>query len=190
MHEYLFSNKGTKGENKMPNHVKNVLKFKNLKQDDIDFILNTIAIESEDTPRSYWIDFDKIIPQPATEDECPEIFKVNKDSHISPDEERPWFDWYRWRLHYWDTKWGAYDCYSLIGKTYVTFVFNTAWSTSVPIMERLTLLGYTFELKFADEDYGNNCGRITYSREQGFEIFDESSFKNPGRWAENLWSTY
>lgn len=174
----------------MPNHVKNVLKFKNLKPDDVDFIVNTIAIESEDEPSTYWIDFDKIIPQPKTIEECPEPFRVNKDSHISPDPDRPWFDWYRWRLHHWDTKWGAYDCYSKVGKSYITFVFSTAWSTSIPIIEQLTLMGYEFELRFADEDWGHNCGKISYSCEQGLRAADESSFKDPERWARNLWDKY
>jgi len=87
----------------MPNHVKNVLKFKNLKPDDVDFIVNTIAIEMErpDTvDKQYAIDFDKIIPQPRFESECPEDCLVNSESHISPDPDRPWFDWYRWRLKY------------------------------------------------------------------------------------------
>lgn len=174
----------------MPNHVKNVLKFKKLKPDDIDFILNTITIKSEDEPTSYWIDFNKIIPEPREESECPDEFKVNKDSHIALDEARPWFDWYKWRIHYWDTKWGAYDCYSIIGKSYVTLVFNTAWSMAYPIIEKLQLLEYEFELKYADEDYGSNCGRLTYSSEQGLTHYDESSFKNPSQWAMNLWSRY
>lgn len=174
----------------MPNHIKNVLKFKKLKPDDIENIVHLIAIESEDEPKTYWIDFNKIIPEPKFESECPDAFKVNKDSHISPNPEKPWFDWYRWRLHYWDTKWGAYDCYSIMGKSTITFVFNTAWSTSIPIIERLALMGYPFELRFADEDYGSNCGKISYSREQGFQHQDESAFKDPSRWAMDLWRKY
>lgn len=179
----------------MPNHVRNVLKFKKLKSDDIDFILNTIATDSEGDaegvyPAGKIIDFDRIIPEPKEESECPDEFKVNKDSHISPDAERPWFDWYRWRIHYWDTKWGAYDCYTIIGKSYIIFVFSTAWSMAYPVMEKLQLLGYEFELKYADEDYGANCGRLTYSSEQGLNRYDESSFKKPSQWARDLWNRY
>lgn len=174
----------------MPNHVKNVLKFKNLKPDDINELLNIIAIESEDVPINYWIDFNKIIPEPKFESECPEDCKVNKDSHVTVNPDKPWFDWYRWRNKYWGTKWGAYDCYSIIGKSYVTFVFSTAWSMAYPVIQRLALLGYEFELRYADEDWGSNCGRLTYSREQGFTHFDEDSFKDPERWARNLWDKY
>lgn len=174
----------------MPNHVKNVLKFKKLKPDDIENIVHLIAIESEDDPKSYWIDFNKIIPEPKYESECPDEFKVNKESHIAVNPEKPWFDWYKWRIHYWDTKWGAYDCYSIMGKSYVTFVFSTAWSIAYPVIERLHLLGYDFELRYADEDYGSNCGIITYESEQGFEHQDESSFRDPRRFAINLWEKY
>ena len=174
----------------MPNHVKNVLKFKNLKPDDITEIVNIIAIKSEDEPPTYWLDFNKIIPEPRFESECPDEFKVNKDSHVEVYKDRPWFDWYKWRNFYWDTKWGAYDCYSKIGKSYVIFVFNTAWSIAYPVMERLKLLGYEFELRYADEDIGSNCGILKYSREQGFTHYDESSFKNPEDFARRLWDKY
>ena len=176
----------------MPNHVKNVLKFKKLKPDDVSFLVNTIAspMERPEDYSNYAIDFNKIIPEPQFESECPDEFKVNEESSCEILKDRPWFDWYRWRIHYWDTKWGAYDCYSVMGKSYVIFVFSTAWSIAYPVIERLKLLGYEFELQYADEDYGSNCGRITYSSEQGFNHYAESSFKNPRQWARNLWDRY
>jgi hypothetical protein len=177
----------------MPNHVKNVLKFKHLTPDDVDFIVNTIATEMErpDTvDKQYAIDFNKIIPEPRFEEECPPDCIVNSESHISPDPEKPWFDWYRWRLKYWDTKWKAYDCYSKIGKSYVTFVFSTAWSMAYPIIEQLRLMGYEFELRYADEDYGSNCGIVTWSHEQGFNHYPAEELINPDRFARNLWNSY
>lgn len=175
----------------MPNHVRHVLKFKKLKPDDVEFILNTIStVIAVDGTATRMIDFDKIIPEPKIKSDCPKEFIVNKDSAIVPDAARPWFDWYKWRLHHWDTKWGAYDGYTLTGKSYVIFVFSTAWSMAYPIMKKLTMLGYEFELKYADEDYGHNCGRLTYSREQGLTHYDEDSFKKPSQWAHSLWDNY
>lgn len=175
----------------MPNHVKNVLKFKHLTPDDVHFLLETIATESEDdVPITYRLDFNKIIPEPQHEDECQDEFKVNKDSHIVAYEDRPWFDWYKWHMFYWDTKWNAYDCYSIVGKSCVTFVFSTAWSIAYPVMEKLSVLGYEYELRYADEDYGSNCGILTWSSEQGFNHFDESKLKDPSRWAKDLWDKY
>ena len=180
----------------MPNHVKTVLKFRKLKQEDIDFILNMIATPSlhtaEGEPVEYAIDFNKIIPEPKTKEECPKEYLVTKDSHIMEREEKPWFDWYRWHLAYWGTKWGAYDCYTKIGKTWIMFVFSTAWSVAEPIISKLRLLGYELEVRYADENLGSNCGKITWSSEQGWESYDESSYmmKNPERYARDLWNKY
>ena len=156
----------------MPNHVRNVLKFKHLKPKDIEFIITTIA-EKQDRPvgdffdaktfHDYIIDFNKIIPEPKTKKECPEDCLVNKDSHIMEEEDRPWFDWYTWHNKYWGTKWNAYDGYTKVGKSYVIFVFSTAWSSPFLVIEQLRLLGYPFELRYADEDIGNNCGILDYS---------------------------
>ena len=173
----------------MPNHVKNVLKFKNLKPEDIDLIVNTIAVKAEDDS-GYWIDFDKIIPEPKTKSECPEDCLVNKDSHVMEYKDRPWFDWYTWHNKYWDTKWSAYDCYSQKGLSYIMFVFSTAWSMPYKVIKRLHLLVYDFELRYADEDYGSNCGKLFYNKEEGFTHYDESDLANPEQFAERLWRNY
>lgn len=73
----------------MPNHVKTVIKFRNLKKkEDFDFIINAIARpltekDSMFTPdhEDWAIDFNKIIPEPETIDECPAI-------HIRPSERK------------------------------------------------------------------------------------------------------
>jgi len=173
----------------MPNHVKNVLTFRNLKSEDKRFILDTIASAKEEG--GHRIDFDKIIPEPRTKEECPEDCIVNKDSHVSPIEEKPWFDWYAWRNKYWGTKWGAYDCYTTTTDTTVIFIFETAWSLAYPVITKLPLLGYKFDIRWADEDWGSNCGKITFSREQGWqEAWEEAAYKNPRQFAERLWNKY
>ena len=180
----------------MPNHVRNVLKFSKLKSKDIELLLNTIATQIERPKGSlevfndYAIDFDKIIPEPKDESDCPDDCKVNKDSHVEEDKDRPWFDWYAWRNTYWGTKWGAYDCYSKAGKSCITFVFSTAWSAPFPIYERLQLLGYNFEVRYADEDIGSNCGIITYNKTDGTIHYNEYEMAHPEQFARRLWNTY
>lgn len=179
----------------MPNHVKNVLKFKNLKEDDMDIITNLITTKDGDRghdPDMYYIDFDKIIPEPKEESECPDQFKVNKDSHIALDAERPWFDWYRWHMHHWDTKWNAYDAYTIVNKSSITFVFSTAWTMALPVIQRLKILGYDFELRWADEDWGHNCGKITYkaSEQDWQEAKEDGAYKDPTAFAQRLWKDY
>lgn len=101
----------------------------------------------------YIIDFNKIIPEPRFESECPDEYKVNKDARIELREDKPWFDWYKWHVDQWGTKWDAYDGYTKIGKSYVTFVFSTAWSVAYPVIQKLDVMGYDIEVRYADEDY-------------------------------------
>lgn len=181
----------------MPNHVKNVLKFINLKSEDISFIMNTIATkyggECGD-PAGHIIDFDKIIPEPRTEEDCPEECKVNKDSHIMSDETRPWFDWYEFHTKYWGTKWNAYDGYVIIKPSSITFVFSTAWSSPAAILPKLKLLGYNMEYRWADEDIGSNCGKAIYNPERtGFTdwvVAHSTELANPRRFASDLWRKF
>jgi len=169
----------------MPNHVRNIVKFKNLKPGDADFLVNTLATWVE-RDAEYCMDFDKIIPEPKVEDDCPDDCKVNKDSHVELDADRPWFDWYTWRNKYWNTKWGAYDGYTKIGKSCVTFVFSTAWSPAIPIFRKLPLLGYDIEIRYADEDYGSNCGKLEYNKSE--QVWKESPLPNPVDFALRVWN--
>lgn len=179
----------------MPNHVRTIVKINKLKKDDIDIVLNLVATcsHSPEKPEGeYFIDFNKIIPEPTTIEECPEDCRVKseKEAHISEDEARPWFNWYKWHCTYWGTKWGAYDCYTIIGKSFIQFVFSTAWNVAQPIIERLSLLGFPLEVKYADEDWGSNCGVVTWSHEQGWEIQFAKDMCNPERFARELWNKY
>lgn len=181
----------------MPNHVKNVLKFKHLKPDDVNLLVNMIAekrvLPVEVGVETYIIDFDKIIPEPKTKEECPKecVIKSAREAHISEDKDRPWFDWYTWHNKYWGTKWNAYDAHTIIGKSYVTFIFNTAWAAPYPVIEKLFLLGYDFDYRYADEDIGNNCGYTYYQAEYNDTQYGtEEDLDDPEKFARNLWRRY
>lgn len=103
------------------------------------------------------------------------------------EKDRPWFDWYAWRNKYWNTKWGAYDGYTHTGKTYIIMYFQTAWSFAGPVAMKLAELGY--DLQWADEDWGANCGRLEYNaktKEWTRWSLDELK-PNPAAWAKRLW---
>jgi hypothetical protein len=177
------------------NHIKNVIKIKNLHPDDIDFILNRIATDYYDTmarENRLIIEFDKIIPEPKSESECPEDCKVNKDSHISILEDRPWFDWYRWHLKYWGTKWNAYDGYVERGKTWIRFVFSTAWTAPEPIYQKLAeILHKDMDIKYADEDLGSNCGKLYYYKDtDSWDIYTEHDLPDSYKFASRLWDRF
>ena len=177
----------------MPNHVRNVVKISKIKPEEIDMVLDMIATTLDDPTfpdKQYMIDFDKIIPEPKDESECPDEYKVNKESRVELLKDKPWFDWYKWHIDHWGTKWGAYDCYTKIGKTWIMLVFSTAWTAPMPIIYKLSVLGYNIEVRYADEDYGVNCGKMTYTSEQGWQHFGSLELINPEQFARNLWNKY
>lgn len=173
----------------MPNHVRCVLKFTGLEPEDIRLLLNSIATPNGDT---FIINFDKIIPEPREESECPEFAKRTATSYVQEDTDRPWFDWYKWHNKYWNTKWNAYDGYVRTGKSWIMFVFSTAWAMPEPVIEQLKLFGFYFILRYADEDWGSNCGIYSFAPEDDDYTthIREDELKNPRAFARNLWNKY
>lgn len=178
----------------MPNHVKNVLK---IKTHDVEDLMNRItspndAMKDPWFPIDYIIDFDKIIPEPRKPEDCspdciiPEAKRKRPGIEITDD--RDWFDWYRWRLENWGTKWGAYDCYCIIKKSYVAFVFSTAWNIPDKIYKKLADMGYEMEIRYADEDLGSNCGMLYYNNET--KEWTQEDPVDTRRWARRLWAKY
>ena len=179
----------------MPNWVKNVVKFKKVSPEDVDTILfmigRELTAEADDcyTPERvlYTIDFNKIIPEPTDPSECPEKYLRTEDDHVGADPDKPWFNWYTWHCTYWGTKWSAMHGYSITTSDELTLIFDTAWSAPMPIVNKLTLLGHDFDFKVADEDYGSNCGSLTYRVKTGWK---EKELKNPASFAKRLWGEY
>jgi hypothetical protein len=67
-------------------------------------------------------------------------------------------DWYGWQTDNWGTKWNGYDQYS---NDDAVIEFNTAWSTPYSLLVNLSKKypQVTFEVEYADEDFGYNVGR-------------------------------
>lgn len=108
-----------------------------------------------------YLDFNKIIPEPENEDECPEEFLLKEEDRkgIRPITKKPWFDWYNWRLFYWGTKWGAkYSTVGTIRKNmrpetkeklpyHMEIIYDTAWSPAAGIIGELTYMIYKKEVE-------------------------------------------
>ena len=67
-------------------------------------------------------------------------------------------DWYGWQTANWGTKWNAYDQYS---NDDAVIEFDTAWSTPYSLLVNLSKMfpQITFEVEYADEDFGYNVGK-------------------------------
>lgn len=145
----------------MPNHITNII-YVSGNEKTINKCLNFVKSDPEFVPKDEQreFDFDRIIPMPA------HIYRGN----LGMEEEEKYGKencWYDWSIKNWGTKWNCYDV-SVGGNT---IQFDTAWSTPIPIFEALSkkFKSLKFEVHYADEDMGNNCGTITL---KGGKIID------------------
>lgn len=73
------------------------------------------------------------------------------------------FYWHSWRLKNWGCKWNAYDQDTTLNET-GKFTFQTAWA--IPDAWLITLSkrwqDAMFELRYADENMGYNCGTMQF----------------------------
>lgn len=70
--------------------------------------------------------------------------------------------WYGWCREYWGTKWNSCDSKELEDGS--GWRYETAWSCSEPVVRTMSVIfpEVEFTLRYADEDYGSNCGLICY----------------------------
>ena len=149
----------------MPNHISNIVRLKAFNEDDWKreneaFEQLQALMKTDDSP----FDFNVLIPYP-------EHFKVLDDRVTALEKEvglaaamsvKDGYNsgGYEWCIANWGTKWNAYD----IGFGYDEIYFCTAWSTPKPIFAELSkrFPDLQLEVEYADEDIGNNCGRLMY----------------------------
>lgn len=184
----------------MANHIRNAWKISRIPEDKVNYILDKITQvynpvgSADETARI--IDFDLIIPEPRMIQDCPKEYIKSEHDHIQEDESRPWFNWYDWHCNKWGTKWNAYDGYVTVGKTWIRLVFNTAYNFPEPvalalftILESSGLNNLKYDLCWADEDLGSNCGRMTHCSLTGdTELILDQSDKI--KYAKSIWDRY
>jgi hypothetical protein len=80
-------------------------------------------------------------------------------------------DWKDWSINNWGTKWNAYSHSS---REDGAIKFETAWSTPYPVMEALSRKypEAVIKVRYADEDFGHNCGEYTF---QGGDLVEETT---------------
>lgn len=152
----------------------------------------------------FWLEVDDMETLEKTKERFEKRLKYNDDIYESVDYKRygiksfedlgnayinniidyGYPTWYDWSIEKWGTKWGAMENKIVKGKNYIKFYFETAWSTPFPIFEELSnIIDNDMEIWYADEDIGNNCGKIYYVN--GEEIIEH---KEDGReFANRVW---
>lgn len=119
----------------MPNWCENRITIRPKGQEEVDRFLQECCSKNE--KGRYEIDFDKIIPEPRRIEDCPADCIANDKTPIQKDEDRPWFNWYDWRVKFWGTKWNA-DTISIdVSDNWIAIAFNTPWEPPMPIIKRL-----------------------------------------------------
>lgn len=159
----------------MPNHVRNILTIRvdpenvgkifseeeygamahrpTTAEEEVEAVLDFIA---QDGKRGT-IDFEKIIPMPE------DIYRGD----VGPNEMLKYGDknWYEWSIIHWGTKWNAYD-FKSDERNPNPVIFSTAWDAPYEIYKALAkkFKNIIFNVLYADEDIGCNCGVIDYYR--------------------------
>ena len=141
----------------MPNWCENKLKIKGTTENIIKFLKQVGDEEQIFT-------FEKIIPEPETEKDCPAEFLI-KDAEdaqkhflaYEENDDRRWFNWHDWHCQKWGCKW---DCsvsnsnFSSIKEikdkqlTEINIWYDTPWGPARGIMEHLIKKEKDYGLKF------------------------------------------
>jgi len=144
----------------MPNHVTNIITVDSMMEE----ISNKLYGNKNEDGEEVLVDFNKIKPLPKEligtrspggqkEGESDERYKERVENLI---KKYRYSNWYDWKVANWGTKWNAYSI--SVGINY--FKFQTAWDHPRLIVESLSSIFPTvrFEVKYADEDAGQNIG--------------------------------
>lgn len=135
------------------------------------------------------VDFEKIDKMP---EEIKNTTSPNRDaeSRIEMKQKYGAEDWYDWACQHWGTKWNVIPKETLINSELQTMEFNTAWATPIEFFQSLSKKypDLSFEVQFADEDLGNNCGVVTYKNGEYTEDYiPEEGSDEAEKFANELW---
>ena len=122
----------------MPNWCENKLTIDSKNSLDLHvFVEKYLTIKPDG---SYTFDFNKVIPEPETLEECPKRYILNDDNHyLQLREGKAWFNWYDWHCAKWGSKWNAHDVDVIVDfdACSLTIFYMTAWSPSIPVVQKL-----------------------------------------------------
>lgn len=141
----------------MPNWTTNKIKMKNIVACDDLFSVN-------DRGEKYF-DFNKLIPEPKTKNECPTKYLDDGTKYLEHSDGRDWFNWLDWRRDFWRTKWNSCDTQFISNDE---IQFDTAWNCPMPIFETLAKKYKDREIivEWEDEDDWDTVHRRHFNFEE------------------------
>ena len=168
----------------MPNVTINILKMKGIGKKD--WFVSGINTYRDGSERPYfYFDFNNIVPEPETEEDCPDRCNTNitPDDSIQKPKDKPWFNWYEWRYEYWGTKWNGFEC-KIINDDAIKF--ETAWSPADGVMQELSRTYYKDRvlLLFYNDEFDCNWYVNEY-RNGDITSFSFSDVFDISRWPDN-----
>lgn len=175
----------------MPNHTDTLIKIKGRTEALAAFVARYITRDSGGDKR---LDFNLIIPEPATKKDCPAKYAIKdaedaKKHHLGWDEKNPkrWFDWYNWHLDFWGTKWNSYygcceEPEDIISNDLeeINISLNTAWSPATPVYRKLQEM-FAGELEidvYYSDEGGFYVGHLHSDGED--EYYEGGNYGEPG----------
>lgn len=172
----------------MPNWCENKLTIRGNKEDLLNFLKKHYVVANQSCCSDY-LDFNTIIPEPKTPEECesPYVILEGEDRHLAHESGREWFDWYHWHCAKWGTKWNSTNAFAcdpvdILAEDLneITIWFDTAWSPCIPIIYKLILMYPELLFEYAYFEPGMWFGgRITYSDDGVYyeEYYDNEELK-------------
>lgn len=138
----------------MPNWTYNTINVRASNKQALTKFIKKYFIKDENNELHF--DFNKVVPQPSTKEECPQDFICDcKEEHIEDTKGGNWFNWYKWNNYHWGTKWNACDTYiTYQDDTELEFDFATAWCSPQPIFKLLKKQNPSLRLYFDWTDEG------------------------------------
>ena len=151
----------------MPNYVYQKF-FVSGDKGDLENFLNKVFTDDE-------LDFNNIIPEPTRLEECPKEFILSPDNtFVKPLEDRPWFNWYFWRLNNWQTKWNCCDTnYYFETDKKLVIAFETAWSPVINLVFEITKRFPSLKFRYFYLDESEEfCGKIVRNRKGEYTHYE------------------
>ena len=163
----------------MPNYCQNKLIIRGKNKDIASFVSSYLALQGG-------FSFNSFIPEPTSKSECPSAYLIvdKNDANVrrlvyGEDYPKNWFDWYSWHCDKWGTKWDVCSCNYNVSKNYnlVTIWFDTAWSPSVPVVEKMIEMFPNLNITYYYFEAGSFFGGGYNDRDGWYEVSEKDLSK-------------